>query len=307
MTAPSRRYPIGGWSLHVGPGRQVFFNRTGTDVGVGLTWPRSVCVRPGFLHGTGPTGRRWFLIRAAHRAVGANWKVGGSMPERVRTAALVCLVLLAVGALVTALAGPARADVTRVRVPVVVVVDQPIESFKATVCTDRRGDDDLHRATLWLGSGNGWFDWSGEGKSVRRCVPIKARVYAETVTKWGAVDVQAWDEVGGEVETARTKLLRQSRLAVTRVENRGGGRVTVSVRLEHFSGDGYAGSNLSPVDIQELRSGRWVTRASVTTNRDGLAGATVATTGGMHTWRAVRKQGATVTGAVSETLRARVS
>jgi hypothetical protein len=54
----------------------------------------------------------------------------------------------------------------------------------------------------------------------------------------------------------------------------------------------------SPVKVQELRAGRWVTVATLTTNSRGVFTGSVTLGGGLHTVRVARPQGATVTATV---------
>jgi hypothetical protein len=54
----------------------------------------------------------------------------------------------------------------------------------------------------------------------------------------------------------------------------------------------------SPVKVQELRAGRWVTVTTLTTNGRGVFTGSVTLGGGLHTVRVVRPQGATVTATV---------
>jgi hypothetical protein len=54
----------------------------------------------------------------------------------------------------------------------------------------------------------------------------------------------------------------------------------------------------SPVQVQELRAGRWVTVATLTTNSRGVFTGSVTLGGGLHTVRVARVQGATVTATV---------
>jgi hypothetical protein len=81
----------------------------------------------------------------------------------------------------------------------------------------------------------------------------------------------------------------------------------VAVQVSHFDPKTvtYLGSRLSPIRLQELVGGTWVTRASATTNATGLATATFAATAGKHTYRAVRPNGATVWSATSPEITAR--
>jgi hypothetical protein len=54
----------------------------------------------------------------------------------------------------------------------------------------------------------------------------------------------------------------------------------------------------SPVQVQELRAGRWVTVATLTTNGRGVFTGSVTLGGGLHTVRVARVQGATVAATV---------
>ena len=127
----------------------------------------------------------------------------------------------------------------------------------------------------------------------------------------GLNTIQVRDAAGSSATSAQTgagsatfDVRRRSRIRITQVVFRptaSGFAAAAAIKVMHFDPKSaqYIDSRLSPVRLQELVNGGWVTRAEVTTNVHGVATATFAATAGRHTYRAVRPNGATVWSAVS--------
>ena len=197
-----------------------------------------------------------------------------------------------------------------VSAPAYVVARTPVVAFTVRVRTARRTLAGVYEASVYTQSPYSDYGMglAGYGTSTTPWVPVT--VYADTTwTGWGALPMVACDDATGECEAAQTSLKRPSRVAVTHAEARGRGRVAVAVRATHYDPNrrAWLSSNRSPIRIQQYTARGWVTAATATTNRDGLAGAVITARPGYRQFRAVRLTGATVTSAVSRPLQVRVT
>jgi hypothetical protein len=87
---------------------------------------------------------------------------------------------------------------------------------------------------------------------------------------------------------------RASRFGLGTWTDEGNGQVYVSapVRMYSPAAGRYVPQSAAPVRVQELVAGRWVTVATLVTNRYGIAGGYVTTGGGVFRMRVQRPQGA---------------
>jgi hypothetical protein len=203
-------------------------------------------------------------------------------------------------------ARPAAAAVERVSAPARVVVDSPTETIPVSVRTSAAVDG-THGASVWIGyPGADSMSVGGYGVAKGQAVTVRTELDTRRITRWGALDLIASDDADGDTRALTVDVRRRSNVAITHHEV-SGGKVALAVRVRHYQpGRGYISSQRSPVRLQESVAGRWVTRATVTTTVDGLAGARLPLAPGVHRFRAVRPDGASVWSATSQTVRVEV-
>ena len=111
---------------------------------------------------------------------------------------------------------------------------------------------------------------------------------------------EAMDDGDGRVTGVLVDVLRQSRVTLNPVVGVLGG-LLVTGRVTHYDPqhNDYRGDQASPVQVQALESGRWVTVASTMTAPDGSVCTVVPLGQGRWTVRIVRSQGVNVSGATS--------
>jgi hypothetical protein len=227
--------------------------------------------------------------------------------KRIAIAALIIASVL-ITALQTGLAGSARADIVAVSLP----TQASISSTTLTLAgTARLGSAGAGRqsATLWFHYPDAAAPTRVGSATSRRpgFLAITARIDATRIMP-GANQIDVVDSADGTRRTIALDLRRESRVAITHAEFRPHARVALAVRVMHFDPgqNAFVSSQFSPVRLQELVNGSWITLAQVTTDQLGLAGAVLPAGAGMHDYRAVRPDGATVRAATSLTVRSGV-
>ena len=205
-------------------------------------------------------------------------------------------------ALVTALAAPAGAQVVAVSLPTAVTISSKTLTLAGTVRVSTAGTG-VRSAGLWFRYPNTTSaTLVGHATSSRPgFLAITGRLDATRIVP-GQNRLLVVDGADGGRRIIVLDLRRQSRVAITHAEYRRG-RVALAVRLTHYEPKSgvFIASRLSPVRVQERIDGNWITLISVTTDRLGLAGAVVPAGPGVHLYRAVRPDGATVRTATSLT------
>jgi hypothetical protein len=205
-------------------------------------------------------------------------------------------------AVVTALAAPARAQVVAVSLPTAVTISSKTLILTGTVRVSTSGTG-VRSARLWFRYPNtGSATLVGSAVSGRPgYLAISARLDATRIVP-GQNRLLVVDGADGGSRTVALDLRRQSRVAITHAEYRRGW-AALAIRLIHYEpkSGAFIASRLSPIRVQEKVDGAWVTLISVTTDRLGLAGAVVPASPGVHLYRAVRPDGATVRTATSLT------
>jgi hypothetical protein len=221
--------------------------------------------------------------------------------KRLATATLITAAVL-----ITAVrTGSAQADVVAVSLPPVASISAPVLTLSGTVRLTSAGSAQ-RSATLWIRYPDATTSTKVGAVTSRRpgFLAITARIDATRIVP-GPNQLQLIDPSDGSSRTITVDLRRETRIAITHAEFRTRGRVAVAVRVQHFDPrrNAFVASRLSPVHLQEKVDGDWVTRAELTTDASGLAGAMVpATTAGNHYFRAIRPDGATVWTATSLTV-----
>lgn len=211
------------------------------------------------------------------------------------------------------LAAPARPDVVTVPLPAVIAVPAVIGVAARTVTFP--ASVEVGASVTGLRSASLWYTYPDArartlvGTATSRTsgsLTVVGRLDARRIAP-GRIRVLVLDDVEGDARTIELELRRRSRVAVTRAELRADGRAELDVLVRHYDHrtGGYVPSRLSPVRLQEQVGGRWVTVATVTTDRTGTAAALVPAGPGAHRYRAVRPDGRTVLAATSRPVEAR--
>jgi len=223
--------------------------------------------------------------------------------KRIVIAALLITSVL-VPAVVTGLSS-ARADVGAVSLPASLTIAEPTVRFSGTV---RVGS-----TTTGLRSASIWFRYPDATEATRIGTATSRRPGFLVVTASldatrvvpGLNRVQVKDDADGDSRTITLDLRRRSRVTITHAEFRSSGRVALEVKVWHYDPKlgRFAPSKLSPVRLQEKVAGSWVPIAQVTTDATGLARALLQAGPGLHDYRAIRPNGATVLTATSKTIR----
>jgi len=226
-----------------------------------------------------------------------------SMKRIVIAALLITSVL--VPAVVAGLSTSARADVGTVSLPTAVTISEPTVSFSGTV---RVG-----ATTTGLRSASLWFRYPNTASAIRIGTATSRRPGYLVVTVSldatriipGLNKFQVKDDADGDTRTITLDLRRKSRVTITHAEFRSDGRVALAVKVSHYDPrmGNFAPSKLSPVRLQEKIGETWVPVGQITTNASGLAGVLLKAGPGLHDYRAIRPNGATVLTATSKTIR----
>lgn len=188
--------------------------------------------------------------------------------------------------------------------PAQVVVSGPMAALSARVVSTVTSGREAHcvavsapvgaaRAQVRVGVSCGY----GNPLSVRVSVP--SRLLATGLQTWMVRDL-----VDGALRALPVVVRAQSRFAWGSVLPIESGLVYVDAQVEHYrpGSNGWAGSGLSPVWVQVLRGGSWVTVGSVSTNASGHAVGLVAVPVGRLTFRLYRPTGASVTAAATRAM-----
>jgi hypothetical protein len=225
--------------------------------------------------------------------------------KRIAIAALLIAAVL-IPAFQTIVAAPAHADVVAVTLPTDAAISATALRLAGTVRVDSAGNG-LKSASLWFRyPDTGVLSRVGRATSRRPgFLAITATIDTTRIVA-GANQLTVVDDTDGDSRTINLDLRRVSRVSITHAEFRAHGRIALAVRATHYDprSNHFVGSKLSPVRLQEKLSGTWTTIASATTDSSGLAGALVPAASGVHYYRVVRPDGATVLGATSLTIRA---
>ncbi len=130
-------------------------------------------------------------------------------------------------------------------------------------------------------------------------VSVPSRLLATGLQTWMVRDLQ-----DGVLRALPVVVRAQSRFAWAALLPVETGLVYVDAQVEHYrpATGGWASSGLSPVWVQVLRGGSWVTVGSVTTGANGHAVGLVAVPVGRLTFRLYRPTGATVTAAATRAM-----
>jgi hypothetical protein len=206
---------------------------------------------------------------------------------------------------VTGLPMSARADVVAVSLPTTVSIADQTLTFSGTV---RVGS-----STSGLRSASLWFRYPdmfaatrvGTATSRRQGFLILTASLDATRIVPGMNQFQVRDDTNGDIRTVALDLRRRSRVMLTQGELRADGHVELAVKVSHYDPKlgSFAPSRLSPVRLQEKIGDAWVPRTQVTTGGSGLARVLVTAEPGVHVYRAVRPDGATVLAATSKSIR----
>jgi hypothetical protein len=226
--------------------------------------------------------------------------------KRIITATLL-IASVVVTAVVTGLAAPAKADVVTVSLPTAVTISARTVSFSGTVQVDS--------STAGRRSASVWFRYPNASAAVRVGSATSRRpgFLAVTVTmdasriKPGVNRLLVKDDADGAARTIMLDLRRLSRVSVALTEFRAAERVVLAVEVVHYDPKvgRFIPSRKSPVRFQEKVSGAWVTVDETVTNAAGRAVVLIPAGPGVHRYRAVRPNGATVLAATSKSIRTR--
>jgi hypothetical protein len=217
-------------------------------------------------------------------------------------AALVLTVGLAAGpsaGSAQAAEGPEPDPVAAVAAPatVRVVLGAAGATARARVTTPNVTPRGLHCASAWS-------PVSFLGRACSRYATFTVPVALGRFTPLGRSILAVTDDVAPMNTTPARVVLevrRPSRFgAGTWTPTYWGDGLTVSATLYAYTpaAGAWTPQRNSPVKVQELRAGRWVTVATLTTNSRGVFTGSVTLGGGLHTVRVARPQGATVTATV---------
>jgi hypothetical protein len=224
--------------------------------------------------------------------------------KRIVIAALLITSVL-VPAVVSGLAAPARADVVGVSLPAAVTISNRTVNFTGTVRLGSTATG-LRSASLWFRYPKTLAPTRVGTATSRRpgFLVVTASLDAARITP-GPNQVLVKDDADGGTRTITLDLRRLSRVTITHAEFRSDGRVALAVKLSHYEPKlgRYAPSKFSPVRLQEKIGNTWVPVGQVTTDASGLAGTLLKAGTGLHYYRAVRPNGATVLSATSKTIR----
>jgi hypothetical protein len=225
--------------------------------------------------------------------------------KRIAALALLSAGLL-VPAVLTGTASPASADVEAVSLPTAVTIEAGTLTFTGTVRVDASVTG-LRSASLWFRYPDSRTRVLVGAASSREpgVLTVTGRLETQRISP-GLNRLQVLDDVDGRGRSILIDLRRRSRVAITRTDVLPDGRVSLAVRVRHYDTQTgkFAASRLSPVQVQERVAGKWVTLATVTSDRAGLGHTVLTATQGTHRYRAVRPAGVTVTSATSKSVTA---
>jgi hypothetical protein len=198
-------------------------------------------------------------------------------------------------------AGGAAASATSAQ-----AVAYPVASVQATIAaprttisvttltTTRARPGAIHVTLTAPGLGVvGYSTQPGPGAVTIVASPLSSKLTPGTST-WTLTDL-----VDRKTYPVRVTFRRTSVIHVDWVDGVGGSQIGYSVKVSHLTPTGYTASKLSPVWVQRLVAGRWVTAATVTTDSFGRVTGLVSAPTGRAVVRFVRPVGATVTGAAT--------
>jgi hypothetical protein len=231
-------------------------------------------------------------------------------PERDRGSVPACLFsfvassVLALVLVLTPHQAGAAVRTVRIQAPAVVVLSARSATFGVAVTG-------VGRTNRWR-TASCWTETAtadrpqivGEGKSKAQTVPV--RIDGALLAPYGRTFLRCWAGSGGS-DAVTIAVRRQSRVSMTAAVR--DGRVRIAARATHWSPDEgrQIASRQSPVQVQELQAGGWVTVETATTSADGLASAVVTAGPGENVYRVIRPSGATVSAATSSTHEVRIS
>jgi hypothetical protein len=226
--------------------------------------------------------------------------------KRIITAALLIASVL-VAAVVTGLAAPARADVLAVSLPTAVTISARSVSFSGTVQVSS-STAGRRSASLWFRYPNASAPTRVGSATSRRpgFLAVTGTLDASRITP-GINRLLVKDDADGASRTILLDLRRISRVSLGLTEFRSADRVVLSVGVTHYDPKlgRFIASRKSPVRFQEKVAGAWVTVDETVTNASGRAVVLVPAAAGVHRYRAVRPNGATVLSATSTSIRTR--
>jgi hypothetical protein len=207
------------------------------------------------------------------------------------------------GAAVTAVAVGCATPASAAPVP---AVAYPVASVQATIAsprttisvttltTTRARPGAIHVTLTAPGLGVvGYSTQPGPGAVTVVASPLSSRLTPGTST-WTLTDL-----VDRTTYPVKVTFRRTSVIHVDWVNGVGGNQIGYSIKVSHLTPTGYTASKLSPVYVQRLVAGRWVTAATVTTDQFGRVTGLVSAPTGRAVVRFVRPVGATVTGAAT--------
>jgi hypothetical protein len=155
----------------------------------------------------------------------------------------------------------------------------------------------LHCASVW-GPGESGRDWVGGGCSVLPNFPVRITLDTRFTPLGRSYVAFTNDANPREAGVVALDTRRQSRFQTGTYTDRGDGTLAVRIPVQHYSpaAGTWAPSQSSPVRILEATRHGMRVRATLTTNRNGLAVGVVKLGAGLHLIQADRPIGATVTG-----------
>ena len=221
---------------------------------------------------------------------------------------------LATGALAVVMAGLAAAPASAIEVPQPdpapvaaaavassvtyrVVLDRPVVTLAVPVTTTKRVDGG---ATGGLYCASVWNDVIPLGHACSTTPRVTVSVFVDAVgVKLGRSALYLVDEGAGRVVRATLDARRPSRFGVGLYEDLQDGGLFVRAPLMHYSpaARAWVPSKLSPVAVQIWTKRGWRTKATLTTNAQGVASGVVELGAGRFKLQLVRVDGATVLGA----------
>jgi hypothetical protein len=240
------------------------------------------------------------VVPAPRHSRGSRW--GRRNVARVVVGALAATAV----ASLTGLGAPPRAEAAILPVvpaagkPIVVTVSGPTAQVHVdVVSTAQAMGSGAH--FVWLRAGRLWLSGTGDGGNEGNpaLVHVGGTVPSTSLTP-GTTTASLTDVGDATSRPVKLTVLRQSRVTLAPLVAFPGG-VLVTGRAAHYDipTGTYRGDQLSTVQVQVLRAGRWVTVQNAPTATDGSVFAVVPAPAGVVKVRLVRLVGANVTGGVS--------
>jgi methionine-rich copper-binding protein CopC len=220
------------------------------------------------------------------------------MRNRAITLIAAALAALAAAAITT----PAHAAVIRTAASVPVTISGRTATFTAHVNAAgvREG---WHHVTILAPAGERLLE-AGHGASKTADVVVRVTLATKYLTPGTQNELVVQDDVTGDWSTLPLDVRRRSRLTLTHAAPQTGGTLLVRGLLRHYSLEAgrFVPSRKSPIRVQQLVNGRWLTLADAATNPSGMVGVAVRPLPGHVVLRLSRPTGATVTATTSARL-----